>query len=990
MDSAPIEVVISKLRKPVRNEHRTRNIRVVAKTSPSEFLPVVANTNARSLFPKLNSLKVEMIDGGIDICTVTEVWGKEDDVTQTSATLNLLEEEGISSIIKCRKGKRGGGIGVFVGAGFYITELCYKIPKNVELCWTMVRKRDRLLNQKFIVGIFYIPPNARKATKETLKETIIANLSDIFVEQKNCTIFLTGDRNTFDTDFIKHSVPGMSQRVLTPTRKHKILDVIYTNSPYYKQASIRNPLKNDGESGAQSDHSIAIIHPNDNGTQPTKKKIVKRRILKESSIQNMGKWMTTQSWKTFSEIRSPETMETIYREDMGNAIEKFFPMKKYAIHHSQHPWTSKEMVEEKKKRMAEYKRHGKSARYKELVKSFNLEKKIALQKYVDKNVNAAIKPNPGKAFRALQKLSEPPTSIFEDNSVMIPAFENKSDQQIADKLAEYFSKISNEYQPFSICKLPNRVVEKLESQIAPDTLPKIEEFQVFNIIKKMNIPDSTVEGDIPKKILKTFTAEISKPLAMIYNGIIRTQIYPSQWKKETVIPLSKCSIPETMDDLQNIGLTAMASKIFEKFLESLIHQQITGSDNSQFGATKNKSTLQYLMLLINKITSGWEKQEASILLMVDFSKAFNRIDHPRLITILSDFGIQPFLLKIIISYLSGRSMRVKFRETMSEEKELNGGSCQGTILGPLFFVIYVAAIGQDNIDPNNQHQMLHFQDRVQGLLLRLKYVDDLSILENLNLPTKTFLLPPPIFPTVPNFRERTGHALDHSKCELVQEMKRLVDFTKQNRMVLNKKKTQVALFNRSKTIDFPPLFEVDGTVLDYTEKFKLLGVDFDTQLSFTDQVDKMVNKAKSKLWIIKRLVNNMVPVNLIVLVYITRVRSILEYAAPVFSGFLTIQQEMKIECVQKLFLMTIFGFHNLSYEALCKKANVEPLAKRRKMLCYSFVKKEIKSKDSLFVKAQRTVTRRGGKDLLFVPQAKSESHFKSPLVYLARLFNSKS
>ena len=209
-------------------------------------------------------------------------------------------------------------------------------------------------------------------------------------------------------------------------------------------------------------------------------------------------------------------------------------------------------------------------------------------------------------------------------------------------------------------------------------------------------------------------------------------------------------------------------------------------------------------------------------------------------------------------------------------------------------------------------------------------------------------------------------------------------------MVLNKKKTQVALFNRSKTIDFPPLFEVDGTVLEYTEKFKLLGVEFDTQLSFTDQVDKMVNKAKSKLWIIKRLVNNMVPVNLIVLVYITRVRSILEYAAPVFSGFLTIQQEMKIECVQKLFLMTIFGFQNLSYEALCKKANVEPLAKRRKMLCYSFVKKEIKSKDSLFVKAQHTVTRRGGKDLLFVPQAKSESHFKSPLVYLARLFNSRS
>ena len=69
---------------------------------------------------------------------------------------------------------------------------------------------------------------------------------------------------------------------------------------------------------------------------------------------------------------------------------------------------------------------------------------------------------------------------------------------------------------------------------------------------------------------------------------------------------------------------------------------------------------------------------------------------------------------------------------------------------------------------------------------------------------------------------------------------------------------------------------------------------------------------------------------------------------------------------------------------------LEPLAKRRKMLCYNFVKKEIKSKDSLFVKAQRTVTRRGGKDLLFVPQAKSESHFKSPLVYLARLFNSKS
>ena len=142
----------------------------------------------------------------------------------------------------------------------------------------------------------------------------------------------------------------------------------------------------------------------------------------------------------------------------------------------------------------EYKKEGRSLRYKQLDKKYQSKLKAVKLEYKAKFLDEAIKAkNPRNAFKALKKLSGAKET---QNNFILPEWENKSDFETSNLLCDFFSSISNEYKALDICDLPDRVKEHLKS-IDKIEIPQFGEEQVFQRLNKMKIPTSMVKNDLP-------------------------------------------------------------------------------------------------------------------------------------------------------------------------------------------------------------------------------------------------------------------------------------------------------------------------------------------------------------------------------------------------------------------------------------------------------------------------------------------------------------
>ena len=164
-------------------------------------------------------------------------------------------------------------------------------------------------------------------------------------------------------------------------------------------------------------------------------------------------------------------------------------------------------------------------------------------------------------------------------------------------------------------------------------------------------------------------------------------------------PLVKIPQPESEDDLRPISLTNFFSKVAEHFVVMWLLQYIGDKlDFRQYGVIKGNSITHYIIEFINFVLSNQESVEPTAVLacMVDFSKAFNRQNHNLLITKLSNMGVPAWRLRIVMAFLSNRSMMVRFKGAKSNVKALPGGGPQDTLLWLLLFIVLINDAGFDN------------------------------------------------------------------------------------------------------------------------------------------------------------------------------------------------------------------------------------------------------------------------------------------------------
>ena len=236
-----------------------------------------------------------------------------------------------------------------------------------------------------------------------------------------------------------------------------------------------------------------------------------------------------------------------------------------------------------------------------------------------------------------------------------------------------------------------------------------------------------------------------------------------------------------------------------------------------------------------------------------------------------------------------------------------GGGPQGTLLGLFLFLILINDVGFDRQE-NNVGDLITCKRRLMEInTLHLKYVDDLSIAETINLKDQLETVPLDDRPQPDPFRARTGHKLKNESSKVLSQLKEIKIYADTNHMKINLPKTKSMVFHPSKTKDFRPQFEIEDTPIELMEQTKLLGVIVDSNLSWTSNTEFIVSRCNSKMWVVRRLKKLGASRSDLIDIFCKQIRSILEFAVPVWNSALIGEDIAKLERIQKTFLHILLG-----------------------------------------------------------------------------------
>ena len=325
-------------------------------------------------------------------------------------------------------------------------------------------------------------------------------------------------------------------------------------------------------------------------------------------------------------------------------------------------------------------------------------------------------------------------------------------------------------------------------------------------------------------------------------------MFPSRWKTAKVTPLHKGGDVDDVSNFRPISVLPVLSKVIERHIHDALYNYLT--DNSliyprQSGFRKRHSTETALIRIIDELLFNLDDNKVCGLVLVDYCKAFDMVDHAILLDKLNAYGVDGSSLAWFKSYLSDRCQLVSLAGTMSDMTTARHGVPQGSILGPLLFIVFINDLP------------LHVSSSDIDL-----YADDTTIT------------------SYADFRKMSK--LQDSLNMAVSEV---VSWASANKLPLNEKKTKVLVVTGkrlSSKINYAPEVSIGSTKLTNVCSAKLLGLEIDQDLSFSWHVDSVCKKRSLRIGILKKI-RSMLPHKQRILYYNSMIKPVFDYVNVIWT-----------------------------------------------------------------------------------------------------------
>jgi len=476
-------------------------------------------------------------------------------------------------------------------------------------------------------------------------------------------------------------------------------------------------------------------------------------------------------------------------------------------------------------------------------------------------------------------------TLCNDKNKMAEAF-NLHFTSMADRIAE---KIVPTDRPPDL----NHVV--FDCTFVNSTNP-ISTDELLKIVKNLKPKTSLDVNGVSTSLLKKCILSISEPLKHIFNLSFHLGIVPRQFKIAKIVPIFKCGDRNSADNYRPISLLCTFSKILEKIMANRLTEYLEDFDIlsiHQFGFRKSHSTEHPMILFLNKIYEAINKKESTIAIFCDLQKAFDTCDHKIMQKKLSNIGIIGAELEWFSSYLSHRFQFVSLGDVVSTRREVRRGVPQGSVLGPLLFLIYINDLP------------------CASSLFSQLFADDTTLSES-------------------------GADLNQLAAKMNVEFQKIVEYFRSNKMLLHPDKTKFMIFNPPRHYQIklqinnnncgqimnPDLCKDIDCITGGSIKF--LGVNFDADLTFKTHLTNIKSKLAKSLFIIQRA-KNFLSAKALVTLYYSMIHCHLNYSLNIWSTAAK-SNIKKLITIQKRAIRAISNSkYNDHTEPLFKRLNILPI-----------------------------------------------------------------
>lgn len=782
---------------------------------PQEFS--MLHLNVRSLnknFDNFEMLLTMLNKFSFSLIAITETW-------LNSNSPPIFNIPNYKLLRADRQHGRGGGVAIYLRDG-----LTYRLRKDIHIEGVedlFIEMTDNKFKNK-IIGVIYRPP-------QNIFDSFINNLDTCLgkLAAENKHNYLLGDFN------IDLSVPhdNQSQRLMNTLSSYDLHPHIdkatrITHSTHSLLDNIFSTDINDKTNGIIyydiSDHLPIFMISLSNAP-----------IIREKVKFKMQRKETKLNIESLNYDLSKEEWQTIYTEtDVNNAYKNFsnkvhyyynknIPLNKIRVNKktSKHPWITRGIIKSICTRNSLYKnalRHSnienrqKYTRYRnKLTSIIRLSKTLYYSQKLKEN-----KDNTRSLWQTINTILGRQKETHNTNEFTHNGQTITDPEQIANEFNTYFTDIG----------------PKLASEIHTDNghysqyLPKsnvkslyfnpTNVHEIIEIVKKLKSSKSRGYDELSVHLLKQIIHHIASPLSHIFNLSLSSGIFPDLLKIAKIIPIYKKDDPSQIVNYRPISLLPSISKILEKIVYNRLYSFLIKNNiliPHQYGFRKNFSTDYAILQLTDQIIESLAKKQHVIGVFMDLSKAFDTINHYILLRKLRSYGVRGNVLSWFEDYLRNRRQFVHYKSASSQTSTVLCGVPQGSILGPLLFLIYVN-------DIINSAPFLSY----------VLFADDTNV-----------------------FYSHTD--LNSLITTLNSELVKLSCWFKCNKLSLNINKTNCIYFrnNNSRQNALQQNILIDGLPLVEKEFTKFLGVTIDSQLNWKNHIDRICTSASRGVGILNKL-----------------------------------------------------------------------------------------------------------------------------------------